>query len=211
MSEGETLYIGKMTLHDYLWYMAYRRHFNKDLIIKHTLKYYNIDLTGIIDEYMYDFKYDIYEAFRQRNPLSKEDDKSREFYNTYTRKYYIKFIQNAYFVDDEDNLTHHQKYSEIHHIYPLVYGGDNSLENLIHLSKFNHDLLHENPLEDDEIQCHGAVDYLGCLYGYNQSHKIFRKYNFDNYNDHTIHDAFKAAIKNEMMEFYNHNKIKINL
>ncbi|MGM7720705.1 hypothetical protein [Metabacillus sp. Hm71] len=198
---NNSLYINGMSLEGYLWYLNNKRHFNQELIIEHTKKYYDIDLTGIIGGYFYDFKDNIYETFRNNNSNNKEDDGTRKYFDSHGRRYYEKFMNQSCFFE-EDCLTHHQMYTDIHHIYPLVYGGKNNLENLIHLSKFNHDLLHENPFEKNEEDCYRALDYLGYLYSVGKTYDLFHEYNLGRYSDKTVHDAFKSVIKEEMMKFY---------
>ena len=204
IEEGETLYMGNMRLHDYLRYLSARRHFNEELIIEHTKWIYGIDLTDILNGrfYFLEYKKNLYHEFQQNNKPKKLDDGTRKYFNTYGRNYYLDFMSYAHFTE-EDCLSNHSKYLDVHHIYPLMSGGDSRIENLIHLSEFNHNLIHENPLEQYEIYCHKAVDYLGYLYGENQVYDIIVKYELAKYGVEMFFDMFPACIKQEMKSFYN--------
>lgn len=202
IDDGETFYVGKMKLDEYLWYLNYRRCFNEELTIQHTKKYYDIDLTEIIKDYslFWTRTNNIYESFYKVNSI-KEDKETREHFNTYARNKYLNFMEQSY-LPEEDCLGVYYSYSDIHHIHPLMYGGQNNLENLIHLSEFHHDLLHQNPLEEHEKYCHWAVDYLGSLYCESSMSELIVKYNLVNYPFEMMADMLKVIYKQEMKNFY---------
>lgn len=208
LEQGETFYIDKMKLEDYLWYLNFRRHFNKELTIAHTKKYYNIDLTNILKDvhFFWEYKFNIYEDFYEQNPKAKTEDNTRQYFNLRGRRNYEKFIQTTFY-SLSDCLSPYHSYKEIHHIHPLIYGGNNRIENLIHLSNFNHDLLHENPLEEHDKYCVQSVDYLGTLYSYDKLSEYIREFNFEKYSDEMMCDLYKACIKEDMRVFY---KEKVN-
>jgi hypothetical protein len=195
--------MGKVTMEDYLFYLTWKRRFNEELIIKHTYNVYEVDISENINSHFvwYEEKRNIYQTFLNENPLTKNDDYSRQYFNSYARNRYLKFIDHTYF-SNEDCLTHHQDYEEIHHIFPLVYGGSNAIENLIHISHFNHGLLHENPLEKNEKMCHQALDYLGCLYSPQSTLRIFTKYDIGEFSYRMTNDIFKSCIREEMRIYY---------
>lgn len=187
------------------------RHCNEQQAIIYTKKIYNIDLSLILSnqKYYWDYKINYYNEFYKTHSYPIEDDGSRKFFNIYGRKSYEKFMDLAYF-DNEDCIMQHMKYSDIHHIHPLCFGGKNNIENLIHINNFNHDVLHENPLEEHEVYCHQAVDFLGCLYSEVMTGEIIRKYKLVNYSEDMFVDMYKACIKEEMRNYYNYKQEEFN-
>lgn len=196
-------YIGKMNLQGYLWYLNNSRRFNKELAIAHTKKIYNVDLTDILNNqtYYWDYKQNNYEAFTQSFNSLREDDGTRNYFNSHGRRRYERFMSFVGFNSD-DCLSDYFTYSDIHHIFPLGYGGKNNIENLIHLSNFHHDLLHQNPLELNETCCHMAVDYLGYLYHEVNIYKIIVKYELAKYSREMIPSLLRSCIEEEMRLFY---------
>lgn len=200
---SEQFQINGIPLPAYLYYFQERRRFSKELIISHTKKYYNIDLTDQLEDYKWGFKFNIYEKHNESFKQRKQDDGCRKFFDTYARDEYYNFMDNAFF-NEEDCLTYFFNHTEIHHIHPLVYGGKSNMENLIHLNSFNHDVLHMNPLESEEKYCHQAVDYLGYLYTELGVSMIIRKYELAKHDKRMFFDLFKSCIKQEMRAFYDY-------
>ncbi|MGD6876994.1 HNH endonuclease [Bacillus infantis] len=201
--EGEDFFINGIPLPMYLHYLKERRHFNKEIVVSHTKKYYDIDLTDQLDDYIWSFKFNIYDKHRESFKKRKTDDGSRKYFDTYARDEYYSFMDTTFF-DEEDCLTYFFNHTEIHHIHPLVYGGKSNMENLIHLNSFNHDLLHLNPLESEEKYCHQAVDYLGYLYTELGLRMIIQKYELAKYDDRMFFSFFTTCIKQEMRNFYDY-------
>ncbi|MDT0160477.1 hypothetical protein [Bacillus sp. AG4(2022)] len=201
--EGEDFYINGIPLPMYLYYLKERRHFNKELIISHTKKYYDIDLSDQLGDYIWCFQFNVYDKHKEELKQRKVDDGSRKYFDTYARDEYYNFMDNAFF-NEEDCLTYFFNHTEIHHIHPLVYGGKSNMENLMHLNSFNHDVLHLNPLESEEKYCHQAVDYLGYLYTELGVSMIIRKYDLAKHDNRMFFDLFKSCVKQEMRNFYDY-------
>lgn len=208
--EGEEIYFGKMPLSWLINYLSSHREYNKELTIKYIKDIYEMDLTKEIQNmpwWMCDIN--IYDEFTKEHPRTGYKTDSRDYFNNKGRNYYYKFINWLNHYPEQDYLLDCMKTKVVHHIFPLVYGGDNSLENLIHISDFNHELLHENPNEEDRKSCFKSVDYLWYLHNPYISDKneyIVHKYKLMEIKNRSAKyqmNAYKSAIQEEMYEFYN--------
>lgn len=185
------------------------RNYGSSMIVQYTKNIYELNIENELRQYeeihgsLWNGNLNIYDKFEKENPLSEPDDYSREYFNKYTKKQFNKFKKiNIEF--QEDRLVPLFKPKDIHHIFPLMYGGSNKLLNLIYISKFSHDLLHENPLEHIKKYCFQACDYLTYL-GSAKGFKFLNKeYDLNKYIDNKILivQMYKGAIEEEMYKFY---------
>ncbi|MCY8499672.1 HNH endonuclease signature motif containing protein [Bacillus atrophaeus] len=190
-------------MYHYLWFLCENRNFTKENAITYTQRVYDLDISQVIDKYPIGWSScDIFKRYEKESKTNRLLKNTRDEFNKIIRPLYVKFIDD-YFYDKEDCLDVRQRWEEIHHIHPLVYGGTNSLHNLIHLSCFNHSLLHNNPLEQFELENHKALCYLGSLYSALNLSNLFKKYDFHRYkNNETILKAIEMAVHNEMSLYY---------
>jgi len=159
-----------------------------------------------------------------KSPIIEKDDLSREYFTKYARKYYGNFIEYVeenycdYSWNDEFKLSKKDcvfkllNAKDVHHIFPLVYGGDNSLQNLIHISNYTHKILHMNPLEKIKKYCYQAIDYMYWMCNYNLIN-VYEKYNIFNLCNNDVNIASKLIlnrIEEEMLFFYNYLKNNTN-
>jgi len=203
--------IGNIPLKEYSYYLGEIRKFNREEIISHTTNIYNFDIREYVEKlnYYWTDNKNYYSDFINKFPISIKDNGTREYFDKYSRPNYINFV-NTYLGGgfDRDCLQPFLKSSDVHHIYPLVYGGDSQLKNLIHLSTFNHNLLHENPCEKNKIACHMGLDYLGSMYTNEGVYKILKENDiFNDCKPEMMMDYLKVIIKHKMYDFY--EKIKI--
>ena len=104
----------------------------------------------------------------------------------------------------EDRMLPLFQVKDIHHIFPLIYGGSNNILNLVYISKFTHNVLHNNPLENIEKYCYQAYDYLAYL-GYINGFKYLNDlYKIGDYvkSKKLMVQMYKGAIEQEMDKFY---------
>lgn len=206
---GEDLYINDMPLHWITCYLAEHLKVSKDYAVSYIKSYYDIDLTNVIHETEYDWcienDFDIY---IEENPFTGEyEDKRDEFANSY-RRYYLKFIDWRGWNSEKDGLTPMFHNEAVHHIHPLVYGGDNQLANLMHISNYHHDILHRNPYEAEEKYCHQALVYLwflNCPIATEKNAHLSMHYDlsiFKNVKNPAAKHYYKYMIANEMERFY---------
>lgn len=206
--KGKVYMANSIPLHWLVYYLSRHKMLNKELSIKYIKENYHIDISSIIDTYEWDWiEEDVYSSFIKTHP--REDfNNTRRYFESKGRTYYLNFSKSINYSIKKDQLNGLVKANTVHHIYPLVYGGTNHLENLIQVSTFSHDILHENSREKEERFCHQAVDYLWYLYCpwiTDKEKYIFKKYKLNEMNDMAINfkmDSYFAAIKNEMVEFY---------
>jgi hypothetical protein len=212
IDDGENFYVDQLKLDEYLWYLNKRRHFNYELTVEYTKEIYGIDLSDIIMGYpFWEHDKNYFAEYEKQYPRQKEARNAREYFNNYGKRYYEQFMQYAFFDLEKDCLYSPFEKSEVHHIFPLIYGGTNDLKNLIHLNSFNHDILHENPFEDIQECCFKALDYLGTIYCDSRLHEIFVKYDLKKYDSIAlVADMLKACIKEEMRLFYEKLSISNN-
>lgn len=201
--------VGEIPLYDYLKYLD-SRCFNWELVKQYTKEIHNTDLTDEDNVYsLWDYFSNTYDKFKNEVQLSRVNDGTREWFQSLGRNRYLKFHRKYKGNEVYDGaICHSLRYSVIHHIHPLVFSGDNSLQNLIPLCDINHDILHLNPKENIKECCHHAVEYLHYLY-HGKLDYIFKKYKLDLYEDKKIaSEILKIAIKEEMKLFY--EKLKEN-
>lgn len=199
-----------MNIKDFLNYLCSYREFTKQRSIDYINEIYNTDISEVINEYkLLDWlEIDIYDNYRNLNPLPDNYSNDRDYFSNKGRTYYINFIHNIGHLFDKDYLCHLYNSSEVHHIYPLVYGGGNELENLIHINNFHHNLLHENPLENDKRFCFQAIDYLyyiNCPWNQDKNKILNDKYSMEKVKDKSPQYQFnfyKNMISQEMNDFY---------
>jgi len=213
--KGETYFLGKLPLHWLVYYLSTIRNYNKELTIEYIRKNYDLDISDVISSISWWEWNDvnIYEEYTKRNPRKGFKTNERRYFTSRGRSYYIKFAITQWGFWKKDFINHFLETDVIHHIYPLVYGGTNHLENLIHVSSFNHDILHSNPLENIEKYNHQALNYLWYLqfpWTTEKNQYLFEKYNLDQMINHESKqyqaNILSAAIKQEMNEFYEHIK-----
>ena len=93
--------------------------------------------------------------------------------------------------------------AHVHHIYPLMHGGNNNIRNLIHVNEYNHALLHNNPLDYIEKYCFQAIDYLMFLYSYEHFQDIMESNGLFNIRKQEIlTKILLEIITDEMLIFY---------
>lgn len=207
------------------------RGFNEELIINYGKKVYNKDISKILKtEYCtelidgFKLRNNLYDDFSDLNPIKKPDDKSRKYFNACGSKRYIKWIEylNIHNTNKDYNLKYpyterclilpYLNFTQIHHIYPLNYDGDNSIFNLIHVCDFVHNTLHLNPLEHIEKYCRQAVSYLYYICNF-KLFEINKKYNIakiSNSNKELSTKMTFDAINNEMYIFYKQLETQYN-
>lgn len=208
----EYLVNGLFPLHNLILYLSAHREYNSKMAIDYLNKYYDIDLykhTHSLEKYFLT-TINAYDEFLTENPYPDDFNKtSRDYFNNKGRSHYLKFVNWCGHLPNMDYLNMPVEMDVVHHIHPLVYGGTNELDNLIHICEFNHEVLHMNPLEHIKKYCHQAVDYLWYLhnpYMSDKNKKIYHKYNMKNIEDKSNQykvDFYKSAIKEEMNELYN--------
>lgn len=214
--------VGKIPLEQMCIWLNMRG-YNKKQTIEYINKYYDIDIKEIIEnkhkqgDIIFDFYTDIVEKFNIETPTSTPDNGTREWFNYYGRKRYIKFLTN--YVDTFkdfnkecfDEILDIPFSTDIHHIYALEYSGTNDLRNLISINTEFHNMLHKNPLEHIEKYCFQAMDYLKYLVKWNLM-SIVKKNNLHLIEDEEIRfKVINLAIEKEMKLFYEKLLDKYNL
>jgi hypothetical protein len=193
------------------------RCYGRDMIIKYTKNIYDLDITEELK--IFESKHgnlwcgnlNIFNEFEENNPTKEPDDKTREWFESKQKRRFLKFAKNREEFR-EDRLIPLFPLQDIHHIFPLMYGGSNKLLNLMYISKFSHNLLHKNTLENIEKYCYQACDYLAYLggigfgiiaSGFNYLDDKYKLSNYQN-NPHVLLSIYKGAIEEEMYKFYLH-------
>ncbi|MBK5239856.1 HNH endonuclease signature motif containing protein [Clostridium sp.] len=204
----EYIGVGKIPIRNYLVIMD-RRCYSPKLAIEYTKDIYGIDISKEIKnaKTMWDYSKNVYKSFDERFPPRYLDDGTREFFNSVGRaryyKFYGKFKENDGFWDLIIDWC--SKGDVVHHIYPLTFGGNSSLMNLIPITDFNHKLLHENSVEKKRECCFMAVDYLSYLYSFDSLKYLNEKYNILQYKDmpgEFKHNFLNTIFETEMRLFY---------
>lgn len=213
---GEEYRINNMPISQIINFLSHRS-YTQQMTINYIKKHYNLDISEEVKRLeneggkilaLWEFSKSIYERFLKENPRDDYEPHSRDYFKNKGRNYYLKFAKWCGHLPNKDFLNTWVSMDEVHHIHPLVYGGSNDLENLIHISKFNHDILHLNPLEKYEKYNHQAICYLWYLYSdwIAEKNKWFvEKYDLMRFKDRSpsfLVDMYKASIKEEMSEFY---------
>jgi hypothetical protein len=193
------------------------RNFGRSMIIAYTKKNYNLDITKELQHYentvgkLWNGDLNIYELFDTNNPFKEIDDGTRKYFNKYGRKRFLKFTDQYEELINEDKAIVTFKPKDVHHIFPLLYGGKSNLLNLTYINNFTHDILHLNPLENISKYCFQAFDYLsylGSIDLYNLKFSGLKllndKYKISNYlqNKTLLHNMYCGAIEEEMNIFY---------
>lgn len=196
--------IGRIPIFDYILYL-YNIKCGKERAIKRTKEIYNCDITDVVMKMDFITEYDpLYEFANNFKILDIMDNGSRGWYQRNGRKRYIRylaFISKKYSIPQVrflDFFTWNSKVNieahHVHHIHPLSLGGNNDVENLIFINKFNHEILHINPRQGDFISNNMSVDYLYYLYNGAYS-ELVSKYKHDRY-------CLEDVIEKEMILFY---------
>lgn len=200
--------IGEIPIRNYLVIMD-KRCYSHELTIEYTKDIYGIDISQEIKQEKLCWNYkeiNVYKRFEEKNPAKLIDDKSREYFQKEGRNRYNKFYKTYKESEVYDLIINlFSKPGVTHHIFPLVFGGDSSLMNLIPITDFNHKLLHINPCEKKREFCFMAVDYLSYLYSSDCISILNDKYNimqYENFNGNFMLDFFKSIIETEMKSFY---------
>lgn len=191
------------------------RNFGKSMIIKYTKDNYTLDITKEIQHFeetemeLWNGDLNLYEEYDKENPSIKTEDGTRQYFIKYGRKRFLKFTQQYEELENQDKVIPFFKPKDVHHIFPLMYGGNNNILNLSYVSRFTHDLLHNNPLEEIEKCCFQGYDYLSYLGNYNLDNAEGFKYLNDKYNFYgqknnkkMIYHMYCGALEEEMDEFY---------
>jgi len=217
MQDLSQIKINQIPYNNYIQIMNSRKYDIKR-IRDYTLQIYKIDISHIknYSQHIQNNVWgdNIYEAHLRTDLKLQNDNKTRTYFNAYIKPHYIKFI-NEYFLPhnkeklDDMLLQTPTKAHVIHHIHPLIFGGDNSFYNLIPLTEFNHKLLHMNPRENNQHKCQKAVDYLSYLY-LPQTIKILQKKYFtkkiSNKGLRFNNLFWRIIFEEEMQRFYHLNK-----
>jgi hypothetical protein len=152
-----------------------------------------------INKYAYDV--DIYKDYYSKNDYRKDDDGSREYWIKKAKKFYKDF--QIQFFDDTCLISGLNSSLEIHHIHPLVYGGNNHIENMIHVAPIIHELLHENPLEHDFKACHIAIDHVLLAYrGYKRYWLLELIQDYRKENKQLIVRKFYRKLRDKVHDYY---------
>ena len=214
--QGITQQINSIPYTDYIEIMNTRQYDIKK-IIEYTSMVYRIDIQTIenysknINNNIYGEN--IYEDFINADEQLKYKSASRKDFNSYVRPQYIKFV-NQYFhpkndIKLDDMLIPNQiKANVIHHIHPLIFGGTNSIYNLLPITDFNHKLLHMNPYENNIRTCYQAVDMLSYLYSKPMLKLLHKKYFTKKVKDKGLrfeNKYWQIIFEEEMQKFYNNN------
>lgn len=198
--------VGLIPIDKYIDCQSYKL-LTKEMTIAYTLRNYSVDLEEYInglDDNIF-IRYDVYKIFNETNPLRIDYDDSRVCFQNHARNRYLKFYEKEYWLHDNDYLFRYMLADEVHHIYPLIFGGCNEITNLIFINKRNHDLLHNNPLENIEKYCHQAVDYLYYIYN-TLLYTFIDKYEINKFEDNKklLVNIINTYIEEEMMYFYSY-------
>jgi hypothetical protein len=185
------------------------------MIINYTKDIYGLDITEELKQYesehgkLWNGDFNIYDNFDKENPVDTPDDNTRDYFVKHAKKRFEKFIEKHEELQ-EDRLLPLFEPKDIHHIFPLVWGGSNKLSNLIYISRFTHDLLHKNPLENIEKYCYQACDYLAYLGWINGFDYLDNLYNLKQHMESKklLVQMYKGAIEEEMDKFYTYIKGK---
>ena len=153
-----------ITKDDY-FYMLYNRGFTRELAVNHTNSYYNVPCRSFFNSMLelkhkidFDINDDIFSDDKKQGTKFIHNNLSKEFVSRQTAISFYRKIIDRY---DLSNLG----MSEIHHIFPVVYGGKNEFHNLVGVSTHIHSLLHDNSWwEQSERLCNKAVDFLCIMY-----------------------------------------------
>jgi hypothetical protein len=198
-------HVGRIPLYYFTRY-ATDRLWDKEYTLQYVKDNYDINISEELEYLGYDKEYfytpfNIYTKFNKENPATREDDGTREYFQSIGRHRYVKFLKKHGLTEYDYALP--LPYDVIHHIYPLEYSNDNSLENLIPVNEYTHSILHMNPLESIKKYCFQAVDYYYYLTKYQGVH-MYVKYNLDFYKDMEGlgGDLIRAVTKYEMDMFY---------
>jgi len=146
----EFIGVGKIPIRNYLVIMD-RRCYSPELAIEYTKDIYGVDITEEVKKAstMWDYNKNVYKLYDEEFPPKEPDDGSRKYFNRVGRvrygRFYRKYKENDGYWDMPYDLS--LKASVTHHIFPLVYGGNSALMNLLPVTDFNHDLLHGNSVE----------------------------------------------------------------
>lgn len=149
------------------------RKYNIKRIHEYTLDIYSTDITTIpnfsLNIENNEWNQTIYDSHLLADLKLQQDDKSRMYFNTYIKPRYVKFINQYFFPKHTEKLDDllipkQTKANVIHHIHPLIFGGNNFFYNLLPVTEFNHKMLHLNPHENNRRASFKAVDYLSYLY-----------------------------------------------
>lgn len=204
----EYIGVGNIPIRNYLVIMD-RRCYSPELAIEYTKDIYGVDISEEVKKVktMWDYNKDVYKLFEVENPSKKIDDGNREYFDNIGRRRYYKFYRNYKENDGYWDIIIDWclEASVTHHIFPLVYGGDSNLMNLIPVTDFNHKLLHENSVEKKRECCFMAVDYLSYLHSWDSLKVLNDKYNMMQYNDFSKkfkHEFFMTIFESEINDFY---------
>jgi hypothetical protein len=202
--DKELFYIDKIPLHIYLDYLSDKRMYNKEMAVDYTRDIYDIDIADIVGDYHFKYSSNVYEKFKSSNPIKTEDNRTRKYFNSRGRNYFIKFLCDYSEDIGYDALYPLMKYSVVHHIHPLEYSEDNDIENLIQISDFSHKLLHNNPFQHDRKICFKSLDYLGFLYSFENFIQMVERYHLESYYENPTFGGkvLRSCIDEEMSIFY---------
>jgi len=212
----EFIGVGKIPIRNYLVIMD-RRCYSPELAIEYTKDIYGVDITEEIKtEFSYwDYDVNVYKLYEKENPPKQIDDGTREYFNKKGKNRYNKFYKSYKESEGYDLIIDSfAKPDVIHHIFPLVFGGNSDLMNLIPINNLNHKILHRNSVEEKRECCFMAVDYLSYLYTPDKLIELNNKYNILQYKDcdgSFVRNIYHDIIKQEMKDFYNNLKVEYGL
>lgn len=205
----EHIGVGKIPIKNYLIILD-KRCYSPALAVEYTKDVYGIDISEEVknEKTCWDYKdTNVYEFFEKKYPPKSEDDGTREYFTKEGRQRYCNFYKK--FKESEGTydliFDWFLKADVIHHIFPLVFGGNSDLMNLIPITDFNHKLLHKNSVETKRECCFMAVDYLSYLYSFDSLKELNDKYNITQYEDMSEefkHNFLNTILGTEMRLFY---------
>ena len=203
----QTIGVGEIPIGRYLRNLCETRKFNKKQIYEYTRKVYGIDLTDILDDKQINYQdhwSNIYEKYEKENPRKKDDDGTRKYFNSYGRKYFESFYYKHF---EQTNMIVPYIYdpTDVHHIVPIQYGGNNSLENLIYIHNQQHEKLHANPVEYIVNTNYEALDFLIDVYSQGKYRDVIEEYDLYSLfkKDFEMgYDVVRGIVENEIKKFY---------
>ena len=203
----EYIGVGKIPIRNYLVIMDIRC-YSPELAIEYTKDIYGIDISEEIKTELvcWDYSKNVYKLFEEEFPNTTIDDGTRDYFQNKGKSRYNKFYRTYKESEGYDLvIDSFDKPDVVHHIFPLVFGGNSNLMNLIPINNLNHKILHENSVEKKRECCFMAVDYLSYLYSATKLMDLNEKYNIMQYKDcdgSFVRNFYHDILKQEMKCFY---------
>lgn len=164
--DNQIEWIGDFEADLFVEYMSKYRKFNKEMIIDYLINVYKCKPKIIKNDERFKLILDkfctqetnIFDEYYKQDDYRKHVQNNRDYFNNKVRGRYIGFHFDNF--DEYCYISGFLFPHDVHHIFPLQYGGTNQLENLIYISGTMHDILHKNPKQNSYEYSHIAVDHL---------------------------------------------------